>query len=129
MCGLDRGGHSAGARVVPIVLLLQEDGHDNGPKRPWARHHDTGLDVELGAIEEPIKDRMILFRQGMFKRCPSAALIFNELAERRQGLGHTLNPPCLLACKARRLSADSRQRRGDHKLAPPGAGRGEAAKG
>ena len=41
--------------VLHLVLLLQNDGHDDGLKRPWARYHNAGLDVELGAIEEPIK--------------------------------------------------------------------------
>jgi hypothetical protein len=44
-----------------LPLLLQEGGHDNGLKRPGPGDHDTGLELELGAIEGPIEDDLILF--------------------------------------------------------------------
>jgi hypothetical protein len=31
-----------------LFLLLQDDGHDYGLKRPWARYHNAGLNVDLG---------------------------------------------------------------------------------
>jgi hypothetical protein len=65
-----------------LFVLLQDHGHHDGLERPGARDHDAGLDVELGAIEEPIKDDLILFGERPLERHPSAALIVNELAKR-----------------------------------------------
>jgi hypothetical protein len=39
----------------PQFLLLQENGHNNRLKRLWASDHDPSLDVQLGAIKEPIE--------------------------------------------------------------------------
>ena len=68
--------------LLHLFLVLQEDGHNNRLKWPRPRHHDTGLNVKFGAIEEPIKDDLILFWKRPLERRPSAALIFNELTER-----------------------------------------------
>jgi hypothetical protein len=88
MFGLDLGVHPATLEPFHLFLVLQEDRHGHRLKRPWARYHHPGLDVELGTIEEPIHDRVILFRQGALERCPSAALIFNTLTEWRQLPSH-----------------------------------------
>jgi hypothetical protein len=66
-----------------LFLPLEENRHDNGLKRPWTRHHDASLHMQLGAIKEPVNDRVILFRQGTHERRPAAALIFNQLTEWR----------------------------------------------
>jgi hypothetical protein len=79
--------------ALHLFLGLQEDGHDHRLKRPWARHHDAGLDVELGAIEEPIEDDLILLWECPLEWRPSAALIVNELAQRWECLAHSIQPP------------------------------------
>jgi hypothetical protein len=71
-----------------LFLLLQDNRHNNRLKRPWARDHHSGLNMEFGSIEEPIKDDLILFSKRPLERCPPATLIFNELAKRRERLAH-----------------------------------------
>jgi hypothetical protein len=72
--------------LFQLFMLLQEDRHDDGVKRPGMGHHDPGLDVELGAIEQPIENWLIGFGECFSEREPTAAFCVNELAERRQGL-------------------------------------------
>jgi hypothetical protein len=69
-----------------LFLLLQQYRHHNGLKRPWARHHNAGLDVQLRAIKEPIKDGLIGFGESPFERRPFATFILNKLAKWRKGL-------------------------------------------
>jgi hypothetical protein len=77
----------------PQFLLLQENGHDNRFKWTWACDHDPSLDVQLGAVEEPVEDGLIGFWKCSLERCPAAALIFNEVAKRRKGFAHGIRPP------------------------------------
>ena len=51
-----------------LLLLLQDDGHDNGLKRPWASDHDSSLDVQFGAIKESIEEGLIGFGKCFFER-------------------------------------------------------------
>ena len=71
-----------------LFLLLQDNSHDNGLKRPWACDHHPGLNMELGAIKEPIEEGLIGFRERFFERRPAAAFLLNQLAERRECLAH-----------------------------------------
>jgi hypothetical protein len=77
----------------PQFLLLQENGHDNRFKWPWARYHNTRLDVQLGAIKESIEDGLILFRKGSLERCPSATFIGTKLAEWWKGVSQSSDLP------------------------------------
>ena len=40
------------------LLMLQQYRHHNRLKRPWTSDHDPSLDVQLGAVKEPIGDRL-----------------------------------------------------------------------
>jgi hypothetical protein len=75
-----------------LCLLLQEDGHDNGLKRPWASDHDPGLNMQLGAVKEPIEDGLIGFGKCFFKRHLAAAFLFDEGVKRRERLAHGMIP-------------------------------------
>jgi hypothetical protein len=88
--------------VLDSPLMLQQDGHDDCLKRPWAGDHDPSLDVQLGAIEEPVEERLIGFRKGFFERHPAAAFCFNALAERRQGFCPWHDPLTMGALKCLR---------------------------
>jgi hypothetical protein len=44
--------------------------------------------MPLRTIEEPVKDRLILFPERPLERCPATAFCFNKLAKRRQRLAH-----------------------------------------
>jgi hypothetical protein len=46
------------------------------------------LDVELGAVKQPVKRRLVRFPESTPEWCPAAAFGFNELAEGWQGLAH-----------------------------------------
>jgi hypothetical protein len=70
------------------LLLLQQHRHDDGLKRSRARHHDAGLDRELGAVKEPLEDGLIGLWQGSCDRGPSAAFPLDALTAWRQGLAH-----------------------------------------
>jgi len=71
-----------------LFLLLQDDGHDNGLKRPWASDHDPSLDLQFRAIKEPIEDGLIGFGECPLKWGLATAFELNELAERRERLAH-----------------------------------------
>jgi hypothetical protein len=81
------------------LLLLQQYRDDDRLKRPRARLTNTGLHMELGAVEETVKDRLIPFWEGSLEGSPPATLGLNQLAERRQGLAHDMNPPGVAALK------------------------------
>jgi hypothetical protein len=59
--------------LLQLFLLLQEDRHHDRLKWPWPRGHHAGLHLELGVIEESVKDGLIPFRKGPFERGPAAA--------------------------------------------------------
>jgi hypothetical protein len=73
---------------ILLLLLLQDDGHNNGLKRPWARDHHSGLNMHLRAIKKPIEDRLIGFRECFFERHPAAAFLFDQGAKGRERLTH-----------------------------------------
>jgi hypothetical protein len=79
--------------AFPQFLLLQENGHDNRFKWPWARYHNTRLDVQLGAINEPVKNGLILFRKCSRERCPSATCICHKLPEWWKGFAQSSDLP------------------------------------
>jgi hypothetical protein len=73
-----------------LFLLLQDNRHNNALKRPWASDHDPSLDMQLGAVKEPIEDGLIGFRKSPFERRLFATFILNKLAECRKGLAHDI---------------------------------------
>jgi hypothetical protein len=75
-----------------LFMLLQDGGHHNGLKRPWASDHDPSLDMEFGAIKEPIEEGLIGFGKCFFERYPAAAFLFNKGAKRRERLTHGMIP-------------------------------------
>jgi hypothetical protein len=72
---------------VPL-FLLQQHRHHNRYQRQRPQYHDASLHVQLRTVKETVKGSLVLFGQCSPKRRLSAALIFNELTERRQGLAH-----------------------------------------
>ena len=40
------------------LVMLQQYRHHNRLERPWTSDHDPSLDVQLGAVKEPIGDRL-----------------------------------------------------------------------
>jgi hypothetical protein len=79
-----------GLESFQLFLLLQDNRHNNALKRPWASDHDPSLDVQLGAVKEPIEDGLIGFRESPFERRPFATFILNKLAECWKGLAHDI---------------------------------------
>jgi hypothetical protein len=63
-----------------LFLLLQDNSHHDGLKCPRPRDHHTGLDMQFGAIKEPIEEGLIGFGQCFFERVWSKYL--NSLAVR-----------------------------------------------
>jgi len=74
--------------LFQLLLLLEENGHDHGLKRPWTSDHDSCLDMQLRAMKEPVEDRLIGFGKCPLKWSPATAFVLNELAERRERLAH-----------------------------------------
>jgi hypothetical protein len=72
--------------LFPQFLLLQDNRHNNSLKRPWASDHDPGLNMQLGAVEESVEERLIGIGERLFERHPAAAFLFDEGAERRERL-------------------------------------------
>jgi len=46
--------------------------------------------MQLGAIKEPIEERLIGFGESPFERHPAAAFLFDEGAKRRERLTHEM---------------------------------------
>jgi hypothetical protein len=70
------------------LLMLQQHRHHNRLKRPWASDHDPSLNMQLGAVEETIEDRLISFGERFFERHSAAAFLFDEGAKRRERSAH-----------------------------------------
>jgi hypothetical protein len=75
--------------VFDPLPMLQQYRYHHRLKRPAARYHDARLDVQLGAIKEPVENGLILFRKCSLERCPSATFRFDKLAEWWKGFSHT----------------------------------------
>jgi hypothetical protein len=75
--------------VLDPLLMLQQYRHHHRLTRPGARDHDARLDMGLGAIKEPVKNCLILFRKRSLERCPSATFMCHKLAEWRKGFSHS----------------------------------------
>ncbi len=75
--------------------MLKQHRHGDDFERPWPRQVDAGLYMELGAVEEMVKDDLIGLAQGAFERGPGATFVLDELAERRKGSAHRRSPPAL----------------------------------
>jgi hypothetical protein len=77
--------------VLDPLLMLQQYRHHNGLKRQWASDHDPSLNMQLGAIKEPVENGLIFFRKCSLERCPSATFICDKLPEWRKGFSHNSN--------------------------------------
>jgi hypothetical protein len=73
--------------------MFQQYRHGDDFEGPWPRQVDAGLHMELGAVEETVKDGLIGLAQSAFERGPGAAFVLDELAERGKGSAHRRSPP------------------------------------
>jgi hypothetical protein len=78
---------------VHTFLVLEQDGDHNRFKRPGARDHDAGLDMELSSVKESVEKGLIGFGEGLSEGRPSAVFLLNELTKWRQGFAHKTQPP------------------------------------
>jgi hypothetical protein len=79
--------------LLDPLLMLQQYRHHHRLTRPGARDHDARLDMGLGAINEPVKNGLILFRKCSRERCPSATFIGHKLAEWWKGFSQSSDLP------------------------------------
>jgi hypothetical protein len=82
-------------QLLEQFVMLKQHRHGDDFEGPWPRQVDAGLHMELGAVEEMVKDGLIGLAQGAFERGPGAAFVLDELAERRKGSAHRRSPPAL----------------------------------
>jgi hypothetical protein len=84
------------ARVHPLTyplqlfLLFEQNRHGDDLEGPGPRQIHASLDMQLGAVEEPIERRLILLAQRSFEWSPGTTFMLDELAERGQSSTHTL---------------------------------------
>src|SRR5262245_47271448 len=88
-------GFEPGEQVFKLFVMFQQHGHDDDLKGPWTRQIHSRLDVELGAIEETIKGRLIVLTQRSSERCPGPAFVLDELAEGWKRSTHDILPPAV----------------------------------
>jgi hypothetical protein len=100
--------------VLDPLLMLQQYRHHHRLKRPGARDHDARLDVPLGAIKEPVKNGLILFRKCSLERCPSETFICDTLAEWWKGFSQSRDLRLVQRCTIR--NSVSRFKRGSERL-------------
>jgi hypothetical protein len=86
-------GFEPDEQVFEPFVMFQQHGHDDHLEGPWTRQIHPSLDVELGAVEETIKGRLIVLTQRPSKWCPGAAFVLDELAERWKRSTHDISPP------------------------------------
>jgi hypothetical protein len=86
-------GFEPDEQVFEPFVMFQQHGHDDHLEGPWTRQIYPSLDVELGAVEETIKGRLIVLTQRSSKWCPGAAFVLEELAEGWKRSTHDISPP------------------------------------
>jgi hypothetical protein len=88
-------GFEPDEQVFEPFVMFQQHGHGDDLEGPWTRQIHPSLDVELGAVEETIKGRLIVLTQRSSKWCPGAAFVLEELAEGWKRSTHDLSPPAV----------------------------------
>jgi hypothetical protein len=86
-------GFEPDEQVFEPFVMFQQHGHGDHLEGPWTRQIHPSLDVELGAVEETIKGRLIVLTQRSSKWCPGAAFVLEELAEGWKRSTHDISPP------------------------------------
>ena len=85
-------GLEPGEQMFEPLVMFQQHGHGDDLEGPWTRQIYSSLDMELGAVEETIKGRLIVLTQGSSKWRPGAAFGLDELAEGWKRSTHDVSP-------------------------------------
>jgi hypothetical protein len=86
-------GFEPGKQAFELFVMLQQHGHGDDLEGPWTRQIHPSLNVELGAVEETIKSRLIVLTQRASKWGPGPAFVLDELAEGWKRSTHKISPP------------------------------------
>jgi hypothetical protein len=90
-------GFEPGKQAFELFVMLQQHGHGDDLEGPWTRQIHPSLNVELGAVEETIKSRLIVLTQRASKWGPGPAFVLDELAEGWKRSTHKISPPTVRA--------------------------------
>jgi hypothetical protein len=84
-------------QAFELFVMLQQHGHGDDLEGPWTRQIHPSLNVELGAVEETIKSRLIVLTQRASKWGPGPAFVLDELAKGWKRSTHKISPPTVRA--------------------------------
>jgi hypothetical protein len=90
-------GFEPGKQAFELFVMLQQHGHGDDLEGPWTRQIHPSLNVELGAVEETIKSRLIVLTQRASKWGPGPAFVLDELAKGWKRSTHKILPPTVRA--------------------------------